>query len=56
MVTLADIPNPSWMTEEHVLLQDALRTFVAREVRTHTERWQKQGVVDRELWTRAGDA
>ena len=38
------------------MLQDSLRTFVDREIRPHSERWRQQGVVDRELWTKAGEA
>ena len=38
------------------MLQDSLRTFVDREIRPHAERWRQQGMVDRQLWTKAGDA
>ena len=56
MVAITDIPNPTWMSEEHVLLQDSLRGFIAKEIVPHTEQWRKNGVVERELWTKAGDA
>ncbi len=44
------------MTDEHVMLQDSLRAFVAREIIPNSRRWRKQGLVDRELWLKAGDA
>ena len=42
--------------EEHELLRATVRRFVAQEIAPHHARWEKQGVVDREVWRKAGDA
>ena len=44
------------MTEELDLLETSCRQFFAKECAPHYERWEKQGCVDREIWTKAGAA
>ncbi|HET9999984.1 MAG TPA: acyl-CoA dehydrogenase family protein [Ktedonobacteraceae bacterium] len=41
-------------TEEHTLFRDALRHFVEKEMVPHNEQWEKDGMVSRELWLKAG--
>ena len=41
-------------TEEHTLFRDALRHFVEKEMVPYNEQWEKDGVVSRELWLKAG--
>jgi acyl-CoA dehydrogenase len=41
--------------EEHALFRQSFRRFVEREVRPNQERWNAQGMVDREAWKRAGE-
>jgi len=41
---------------EHEQFRDTVRRFVEREIVPHHERWEEQGKVDRELWTKAGAA
>ncbi len=53
---MSDAIPAGWKSEDHVLYADASRQFLAQEVSPHIERWRKQGVVDRELWTKAGEA
>ena len=43
-------------SEDHDMFRDAVRRFMATEVAPHTERWEAQGYVDRELWRKAGAA
>ncbi|MBV8125312.1 MAG: acyl-CoA dehydrogenase family protein [Burkholderiaceae bacterium] len=43
-------------SEDHDMFRDAVRRFMATEVAPHTERWESQGYVDRELWRKAGAA
>jgi alkylation response protein AidB-like acyl-CoA dehydrogenase len=43
-------------TSEHHMFRQSVQTFVAREIAPHYERWEQQGIVDRELWTKAGAA
>lgn len=45
-----------WMTEELDILQAQVEKFLEREFVPHRERWDKQGVVDRDAWRKAGEA
>ncbi|MCC6994201.1 MAG: acyl-CoA dehydrogenase family protein [Deltaproteobacteria bacterium] len=42
--------------EEHALFRAAFAKFVEREIKPHQERWCDEGMVDRELWRKAGQA
>lgn len=42
--------------EEHAMLRDAVRRFIATEITPHFERWERDGIVDRTLWDAAGAA
>lgn len=41
---------------EHQLFRQSVQTFIEREVAPHYERWEREGVVDRALWEKAGAA
>ncbi|WP_114953801.1 acyl-CoA dehydrogenase family protein [Sphingosinicella terrae] len=41
---------------EHELFRDQVRRFLDREVVPHLERWEREGIVDRDLWTKSGEA
>ncbi|WP_431480607.1 acyl-CoA dehydrogenase family protein [Pseudomonas thivervalensis] len=41
---------------EHEQFRDSVRRFIEREITPHHERWEEQGMVDRELWLKAGAA
>ncbi|GLW10485.1 acyl-CoA dehydrogenase [Microtetraspora sp. NBRC 13810] len=41
--------------EEHLLFRDTVREFMAREVAPHHAQWEKDGIVPREIWKRAGE-
>ncbi len=41
--------------EEHELFRQTVRRFVETEVVPHHARWEEQGVVDRDVWRKAGD-
>jgi acyl-CoA dehydrogenase len=43
-------------TEEHHLFRASVRRFVEREVAPHHAQWEKDGVVSREVWLKAGAA
>ncbi len=62
-----DRPHPPWppydlgmrrsiFTEDHELFRQSVRTFIEREVTPNFERWDRDGIVDRELFTAAGAA
>ena len=40
--------------EELNLFRDTTRRFMEQEVAPAHERWEEQGYVDREIWTKAG--
>jgi len=41
---------------EHEQFREIVRKFIARDIAPHHERWEEQGMVDREVWTKAGTA
>ncbi|MEV6987134.1 acyl-CoA dehydrogenase family protein [Sphaerisporangium sp. NPDC051017] len=41
--------------EEHLLFRDTVREFMTREVAPHHEQWEKDGIVPREVWKKAGE-
>jgi alkylation response protein AidB-like acyl-CoA dehydrogenase len=41
---------------EHDAFRDLARTFIAKEITPHHDRWEHEGQVDRELWRTAGKA
>ena len=43
-------------TEDHELFRDAVRQFVEREIVPHHEAWERDGIVPRELFAKAGAA
>jgi alkylation response protein AidB-like acyl-CoA dehydrogenase len=42
------------LTDEHLMFRDALRQFVAQEIKPYHEQWEKEGIVPRDLWQKAG--
>jgi len=55
-MTALDLPRPEWMTEDVVLLEEQARRFIAAEFVPHLERWNEDGIYDRDVWTKAGAA
>jgi acyl-CoA dehydrogenase len=51
-----NLPRPAWMTEDLVLLEEQARRFFAAEFVPHLERWSEDGIMDRAMWTKAGEA
>ena len=43
------------LTEEHEAFRQTVRTFVEKEVIPHHAQWEQDGIVPRELWTKAGE-
>lgn len=48
--------RPVGFEEQHELYRDQVRRFIANEIAPHHERWEREGMVDRELWRKAGAA
>lgn len=42
------------LTAEHEEFRDTVRTFLQKEFRPNQKRWEKAGMVDRDLWLAAG--
>ena len=49
-------PVSPWMTEELSIVREQVRRFLEREFTPHRERWEREGVVDRDAWLKAGAA
>lgn len=49
-----DKVRESLFSPEHELFRDNVRRFIETEVLPHHARWEEQGVVDREVWSKAG--
>ena len=43
-----------FLTEEHEAFRRTVRTFVEREIAPHHDQWEKDGIVPRDLWRKAG--
>ncbi|MEO0412940.1 MAG: acyl-CoA dehydrogenase family protein [Pseudomonadota bacterium] len=41
---------------DHEMFRDSVRKFFDKELHPNTEKWEEQGKVDREFWTKSGDA
>ncbi|WP_214325424.1 acyl-CoA dehydrogenase family protein [Nonomuraea sediminis] len=41
--------------EEHLLFRETVREFLTREVVPHHAEWEKDGIVPREVWKKAGE-
>ncbi|WP_182524451.1 acyl-CoA dehydrogenase family protein [Nocardioides dongkuii] len=48
--------RPTILEQEHEDFRRTARAFLEREVVPHHEQWEKDGQVDRAVWTKAGDA
>jgi len=42
--------------EDLAIFRQSARRFFERECAPHVARWDKQGVVDRDVWFKAGEA
>jgi alkylation response protein AidB-like acyl-CoA dehydrogenase len=48
--------KPSIYEAEHEDFRSTARAFLEREVAPHHDQWEKDGIVPREVWTKAGEA
>ena len=46
--------NRTIFTEEHQMFRDSVRHFVEKEILPYYDHWEKDGIVPRELWLKAG--
>src|SRR5438270_3113887 len=50
------VPRPSWMSEDLVLLEQQARRFLASELVPHVEKWTADGMMERSAWDKLGQA
>jgi len=43
-----------YASEEHKMMQDMIQDFITNEILDQTDEWEKNGMVSREIWERAG--
>src|SRR5262245_3794219 len=55
-MTDLNLPRPSWMTEDLVLLEEQAKKFLAAEFVPHIDKWHEDKLYPREVWTKAGHA
>jgi len=48
--------HPSWETEDVALFRQGARRFLEERFKPHIERWNREGVVERDAWRAAGQA
>lgn len=52
-----NVPKPAFLEREDVrMFEDSVRAFMAKECVPNAEKWEENGMVDREVWTKAGEA
>jgi acyl-CoA dehydrogenase len=44
-----------YASEEHKMMQKMIQEFIANEIIDHIDEWEKNGMVSREIWKRAGE-
>ena len=49
-----NLPEPDWMDEELVMLQDMAADFYQTECAPHYEHFEEKGMFDSEVWLKAG--
>ena len=47
--------NRKIFDEEHEMFRDTVRNFMKNEIQPHSEKWQEQGIVDRDAYRKAGE-
>src|SRR5438876_5156396 len=50
------VPRPTWMTEDLVLLEEQAQRFLASELVPHVEKWTEDGIMERSAWDKLGQA
>ena len=41
-------------TEEHLMFKETVENFMKKEALPHCDKWEKAGIVDRDIWTKTG--
>ncbi|HZG44724.1 MAG TPA: acyl-CoA dehydrogenase family protein [Allosphingosinicella sp.] len=51
---MLDTSRRTAFTPEQELFRDQVRRFFAAELEPHLERWEQEGIADRDMWTKCG--
>jgi acyl-CoA dehydrogenase len=51
---MLDTSRRTAFSEEHELFREQVRRFFAAELEPHLERWEQEGIADRDMWTKCG--
>ena len=52
-----NVPPSTWRDDEEMnIFSNAVGQFFERECQPHVQQWRKDGIVPREIWTKAGEA
>ncbi len=49
------IEREIYASEEHKMMQKMIQDFINNEIIDHTDEWEKNGMVSREIWERTGE-
>ncbi|MEZ7499764.1 acyl-CoA dehydrogenase family protein [Flavobacterium sp. Arc3] len=49
------IERKIYASEEHKMMQGMIQEFISNEIIDHIDEWEKEGMVSREIWKRAGE-
>ena len=44
-----------FLTNEHIMFRNAVREFIKRDIEPYHEQWEKDGIVSRDVWLKAGE-
>jgi len=53
---MIDASQRAIFDETHAAFRESVRVFIARDIAPNAERWEREGIVDRDVWTKAGAA
>lgn len=53
---MLDTSHRTTFTPEHDMFRQQVRRFFERELVPHLSRWEEEGIVDRDVWTKCGEA
>ncbi|TXE20339.1 acyl-CoA dehydrogenase [Psychroserpens burtonensis] len=48
------LPRDIYASEEHKMMQEMIRDFINNDIMDHLDEWEKNGMVSRAIWKRAG--
>jgi acyl-CoA dehydrogenase len=49
------IERKVYASEEHKMMKGMIQEFISNEIMDHIDEWEKNGMVSREIWKRAGE-